>query len=122
MTKKKFEQVVEAAIEELPEEFRRRLENIAVIVEEEPDPEVLDDLEIPEDEELFGLFEGANVFETPGDFSGGVAPELPRRVLIYRGPLLRCCNSVKELKQEIRDTLVHEIGHYFGLEDDEMPY
>lgn len=122
MNRKRFEAVVEAAIEELPEDFRRRLENIAVIVEEEPDPEVLAELEVPEDEDLFGLFEGPNVFERNADFSAGGVPDLPARVLIYRGPLLRACSSRAELQREIRDTLVHEIGHYFGLEDEEMPY
>lgn len=122
MNRKRFEAVVEAAIEELPEDFRRRLENIAVIVEDEPDPEVLAELEVPEDEDLFGLFEGPNVFERSGDISAGGIPDLPARVLIYRGPLLRACSSRAELQREIRDTLVHEIGHYFGLEDEEMPY
>ena len=122
MNKKQFEAVVLEAIEELPEEFRARLENIAVIVEEEPADDVLDELEIPDDEELFGLFEGEPLTERSADFSAGDLPHEPARVSIYRGPLLRACESRAELKEEIRDTLVHEIGHYFGLSDEEMPY
>jgi predicted Zn-dependent protease with MMP-like domain len=115
-----FEELVRRALEELPHEFAERLENIAVVVEEEPDP---DDLRAtgldPEsdNDELFGLYQGVPLIERGTSYS-----ELPDHIVIYRGPILRACESRREVVHEVRSTVVHELGHYFGLDDDEMPY
>jgi len=122
VNQKKFERIVEQAIADLPEEFRARLENVAVLIEEEPGEELLKDLGMDEDEELFGLFDGEPLTERSGDVSMGGVASGPARVYIFRGPLLRSFTDEPELRDEIRDTLVHEIGHFFGLDDDEMPY
>ena len=112
-----FERLVEEALDGLPEHFAELLENVAVVVEEEPDPEVLRDLGMEPDEELLGLYLGVPITARDSRYQ-----ELPDRVAIYRGPVLRCCGSRREVVREVRDTVVHELGHYFGLEDEEMPY
>jgi predicted Zn-dependent protease with MMP-like domain len=109
-----FESLVEQALEGLPEEFAQLLDNVVVMVEEEPDPE---DLEEP-GEELFGLYQGTNLLERDTFYTGA----LPDRILIYRGPILRHCATRREVIREVRDTVVHELGHYFGMEEDQMPY
>ena len=113
-----FEALVQRAMDGLPEQYARLLKNIAVLVEEEPPREVLDDLGIESEDDLLGLYSGAAVDEESFFSTGG---QLPNRIFIYRGPILRLCRTADEVVQEIRDTVVHEIGHHFGLDDDEMP-
>jgi predicted Zn-dependent protease with MMP-like domain len=113
-----FESLVEKALEELPEEFAELLDNVAVMVEEEPAPEDLEELEMEPGEELFGLYLGTNLLERDTFYSGA----LPDRILIYRGPILRHCATRREVIREVRDTVIHELGHYFGMEEDQMPY
>src|SRR4029077_1316060 len=113
-----FEARVEHALEGLPEEFAELLENVAVMVEEEPDPEDLEALGMEPDEELFGLYQGLPLDERPS-FSQAAMPD---RVFIYRGPILRCCDSRRQVIRELRHTVVPELGHPFGLDEEDMPY
>ena len=112
-----FETLVERAIDGLPEEFFALLDNVAVVVEDEPDPEDLHEMGFAPGEELLGLYRGIPLVERDSAYSA-----LPDQVSLYRGPLLRICRDRRELIREIRDTLVHELGHHFGLTDEEMPY
>jgi len=116
ISRHKFEQLVENALAELPKRFADLLHNIAVIVEEEPSAADLDLLEDPGGE-LLGIYRGTPLPER----SFGM-PLMPDQIAIFRGPILRICRSRHEAKQEIRDTVIHELGHYFGLDDDEMVY
>lgn len=113
-----FADVVRAALEALPEEFRHALENVAVVVEDEPSAADLESVDLdPEEDELFGLYHGTPLTERGHEHSG-----LPDRVVVYRGPLTRCFGDLAELKEEIRKTVIHELGHHMGLSDKEMPY
>jgi predicted Zn-dependent protease with MMP-like domain len=112
-----FEKLVGEALDGLPRDFAEALENVAVVVEEEPDPRVLAEMGMDPEEELLGLYLGVPITERDTQYQS-----LPDRVAIYRGPVLRCCRSRREVVREVRDTVVHELGHYFGLEDEEMPY
>jgi predicted Zn-dependent protease with MMP-like domain len=118
LTMAQFEKLVEEAIEELPEEFRRRLENVAITVEEEPTDEDYELTETPDDEELFGIYRGPMRTE----MSLGDLPGLPPEIVVFRGAILRNTKNNREAVREIKDTVVHELGHYFGLDDEEMPY
>jgi len=121
LSREEFEALVEEALEQLPEEFRAALDNVAVMVEEEPSDEDLEEVEIdpgdPDRDELFGLYQGVPLPERDSFYSA-----LPDRVLVFRGPILRCCSSRREAIREIRETVQHELGHYFGLDEDEMPF
>ena len=114
-----FERVVTEAMDDIPDELAGLIENLVVVVEDEPtDEELLDAGLDPETETLFGLYQGTALPERgPGSFGGG----LPDRIVIYRLPLLRECESRRELLREIRATVVHEIGHFFGLDEDQLP-
>jgi predicted Zn-dependent protease with MMP-like domain len=114
---RQFETYVEEALASVPEKFRRYLENVAVVVEEEPAEEDYDEMKIPDDEELFGIFRGTPYFER-----SQVVTDLPAQIAIFRGPILRSCETRGEAVREIRDTVVHELGHMLGLSDEEMPY
>ena len=114
-----FQALVQEALDTLPDEYAKLISNVAVVVEEEPSPELLADLEMEEDEDLLGLYQGLSIDKESFFQTGG---QLPAKISIYRGPILRVCRTRKEVVQEVRDTVVHEIGHHFGLDDDEMPY
>ena len=101
-----FRRLVEQALDELPDRFASLVENVAVVIEEEPS---LDDLDlVDEGHELLGVYR--------------VTPPLPNQIAIFRGPILRITNTPSETRAQIRDTVIHELGHYFGLNDDEMIY
>ena len=120
MSRAEFERVVESALDELPEVFAQRLENVAVVVEDEPDPDDLAEMGLDSEEdgdELFGLYSGVPLIDRGASYSG-----LPDRVLIYRNPILRACRSRREVVSEIKKTVIHEIGHHFGLDEHEMPF
>jgi predicted Zn-dependent protease with MMP-like domain len=109
-----FSQLLDQAIHELPEEFRQKLENVAIIVEDYPSEDLLERMEVPEDETLFGLYEGVPLTER-GHFE---APLHPDRILIFQGAIEDACDSPEEVKEELKITLVHEIAHFFGIDDD----
>jgi len=117
VTPQQFEACVEEALAQLPPAFGKYLENIVIVVEEEPLDEDYDETDTPDDSDLFGIFRGVPYFER-----GSAVSHLPAQIAIFRGPILRSCATRGEAVREIRDTVVHEIGHMLGLGDEEMPY
>jgi predicted Zn-dependent protease with MMP-like domain len=111
-----FEKLVEQAIDSLPPRFLRHMENVEVVVEDEPTDDELRSAGMEPGEELFGLYQG--VPQTKRDsWYGNV---LPDRIIIYQRPIQAGARDRREIRQEIRVTLMHEIGHYFGLGEDEI--
>ncbi len=104
MTREDFEELVSEALDRIPPELMRLLDNVAVFVEDEPDPS---------EPELLGLYEGTPLTER-GEWYAGA---LPDRITIYRGPALRMCSSREEVVKETEVTVVHEIAHHFGIDD-----
>ena len=117
ISESEFESCVEEAMASVPGPFRKYLENVVVVVEEEPSLEDYEESDTSDEDEMFGIFRGAPFFDR-----GSMVTSLPAQIAIFRGPILRLCESRGEAVREIRDTVVHEIGHMLGLEDDEMPY
>lgn len=114
-----FEDLVARALDSLPEDFAALLDNVVVMVEDEPSDDDLESVGIDpaSGDELFGLYQGISQAERDTFYSA-----LPDRVVVYRGPLVRACADRRELLREVRDTVIHELGHHFGLEEDDMPY
>ena len=100
-----FERLVVAGLDALPDEMVEALDNVIFVVEDRP-----------ESEDILGLYDGVALTDR-GDYGYG---ELPDRIVIYRQPLLEHCESVDELVEEIHVTLVHEIAHYFGIDDERL--
>lgn len=114
-----FDSLVEEALEQLPERFANLLENVVVVVEDEPGDDDLDLLDDDDpDDELLGIYRGIALTERSHD----MLPALPDQIAIFRGPILRVARNRRDAVREIRDTVIHELGHYFGLHDDEMVY
>jgi predicted Zn-dependent protease with MMP-like domain len=113
MNRTKFEKLVDQAIQELPPEFREKLENVVVIVEDCPSDEILERMEVPPGDTLFGLYEG-----TPLTDRGAQSPLYPDRIWIFQGPIEDECGTEDEIREEIKTTIVHEVAHFFGMDDD----
>jgi len=117
VNRREFQELVREALADLPDEFAAAMKNVAVIVEEEPTAEELESLGLdPEEDDLFGLYQGVPLPERGAD-----APVLPDRISIYRLPILWACETRAEAVAEVRTTVIHELGHYFGLAEDELP-
>ena len=114
-----FARLVQKAIADLPPPYAKLMETIAVVVEDEPPRAVLRELDLESEDDLLGLYQGQSLTEDSFFTVGGTQPA---RIVIYRGPILRQCESPEEVLQEVYDTVVHELGHHVGLDDDEMPY
>jgi predicted Zn-dependent protease with MMP-like domain len=117
---RRFEELVAEALDDLPSEWAERIDNVVVQVEDEPSREDLEMVGLdPDDPEsdLLGLYQGVPVGER-----GAEMFSLPDRIVVYRGPTLREARSRHEVVQVIRETVLHELGHHFGLEEDDLPF
>jgi len=114
-----FESLVEEALDKLPKRFADLLDNVVIVVEEEPTDDDLDAIDSDNpDEELLGIYRGIALTRRTHD----MLPALPDQIAIFRGPILRLARTRREAVQEIRDTVIHELGHYFGLHDEDMVF
>ena len=114
ISESEFERIVEEALNSLPKRFADLVENVAIVIEEEPSDEDREDL--GENEELLGIYRGV-----PLTGRSRYDPILPDEIALFRGPIARVARSREDAIAEVRDTVIHELGHYFGLEDDELP-
>ena len=116
MTRAAFERHVAEALASIPRQFRDAMQNIAIVVEDEPSRELLDEMEIEPPDTLFGLYQGTPLTERTSSYGN----TLPDRVLIFQGPHERETDDDDDLIVCIGETLIHEIGHYFGLSEEEI--
>jgi len=107
MTRETFEELVSRALDRIPPELTRVMDNVAVFVEDEPPAD---------DPDLLGLYEGTPLTDR-GEWYAGV---LPDRISIYMGPTLRTCETTDEVVHEVAVTVIHEIAHHFGIDDDRL--
>jgi predicted Zn-dependent protease with MMP-like domain len=116
LSRAEFERLVVQAVESLPPKFLRRLENVDVVVEDEPTEEDLELAGIEPGGTLLGLYHGVPQSQR-GPWYGNL---LPDRIVIYRRPIEAVARDRREIRKEIRITIMHEIGHYFGLAEDDL--
>ena len=109
MSPEEFEDAVSAALDSVPPALMAMLDNVAFFVEDEPPPD--------EPADLLGIYEGVPLTER--DFGWG-SGALPDRITLFQGPLSRMCADREELEDEITITVVHEIAHHFGIDDDRL--
>jgi predicted Zn-dependent protease with MMP-like domain len=116
LSRTRFESLVEEALRGIPTELRGALDNIEIAVEDWPTQEQLDSVDLGPDDTLFGLYLG-----TPLPERSPLAPyALPDVISIFQGPLQDACETEDEIREEIRRTVVHEIAHYFGFDEDRL--
>ena len=111
-----FDRIVMRAIRRIPEEVRDHLDNIMISVQKRPSPELLDEMGIPADETLLGVFQGTPLAER----SVTAPPLFPDTIFLFQEPLLEVSASIEELEEEIEITVVHELAHFLGLSEEEL--
>jgi predicted Zn-dependent protease with MMP-like domain len=116
LTLEQFGVLVEEALESLPEEFSRRMENVVVEVEPRPSRELLDQMKLPRGEMLLGYYDGVPLTEK----SVSDPYEFPERILLFKDNIESFCRTRKEVVEQVRKTLLHEIGHHFGMDEDDL--
>ena len=116
MDRKAFEELVAEALASIPRRFRKAMQNIAIVVEDEPAPELLAEMDVEPPDTLLGLYQGTPLTERTSAY-GNV---LPDRILIFQGPHERAAEDEDDLVVAIGETLIHEVGHYFGLSEEEI--
>jgi predicted Zn-dependent protease with MMP-like domain len=116
MNRVAFERLVTEAIALIPKRFRRQIKNLALVVEEEPSPALLEEMEIEPPDSLYGLYQGTPLTERRWDYGN----TLPDRITLYQKPIEEDCEDEDEIRAVIGETLIHEVGHYFGLSEEEI--
>lgn len=117
VTDEAFEAMVSDAIDSIPERFIDELDNVMFLVEDEPsDEQVADDIADGGTGDMLGLYSGVNLYDRADYYSG----DLPDSITVFKGPHERMCADEVELAEEVRRTVVHEVGHYFGMDEDQV--
>jgi predicted Zn-dependent protease with MMP-like domain len=116
MQRDAFERLVAEAIRLIPSRFRREMENLALVVEDAPDSRLLDEMGIEPPDTLYGLYQGIPLTER--QWADG--NRLPDRITIYQRPIEEDAEDEEDARDMIAETLIHEVGHYFGLSEDEI--
>jgi predicted Zn-dependent protease with MMP-like domain len=116
MTREQFRRLVTEAITLIPRRFRREMKNLALVVEDEPDADLLEEMEIEPPDSLYGLYQGTPLTERTWDHGNS----LPDRITLYQRPIEEDCEDEDEVRAVIGETLIHEVGHYFGLSEEEI--
>ena len=116
MTRDRFTRLVEEALRDIPHQFREAMKNVAVVVEDAPSPELLEDMEMEPDDALFGLYQGVPLTERDSRYGN----TLPDRISIYQRPIEEACEDDEDIRQCVAETVIHEFGHYFGLSEEEI--
>jgi predicted Zn-dependent protease with MMP-like domain len=116
MTRDAFERLVADAVRLIPARFRREMHNLAVVVEDEPAPRLLRDMGIEPPDSLYGLYQGTPLPER--QWADG--NRLPDQITIYQRPIEQDAEDDEDARDMIAETLIHEVGHYFGLSEEEI--
>ncbi|MDE2906308.1 MAG: metallopeptidase family protein [Acidobacteriota bacterium] len=116
MTDERFEELVAEAFELIPQQFREAMRNVALVIEDEPSPELLAELGMAPPETLYGLYQGISLVER----EWGQLAELPDQVIIFRDPILEDAEDEDDVVRAVGETVIHEFGHHFGLSEEEI--
>ncbi len=118
MSREEFEKIVEEAFELLPQKFKSAIENVGILVEDYPDDELTRKVGLSSRRHLLGLYQGVPLQKRGSWY--GMSPTLPDKISLYQKNIEQSCRSDQEIKEKIAEVLVHEIGHYFGMTEEEI--
>jgi predicted Zn-dependent protease with MMP-like domain len=116
LSQNEFDRAVRRAIKRIPREIRDQLENVVITVRKRPSKDMLDELGVTADEAPLGLYQGASLMER----SVFAPPLYPDTIFIFQEPLEQMCGTIEELEEEIEITVVHEIAHFLGIDDERL--
>jgi len=112
MTQEKFEEIVKDGIKAIPEKFLEKLDNVDIVIEDEPTPYQLSKLRARKSSIIFGLYEGV-----PQTKRGPYGQVLPDKITIFKKPIERMARTEEEIKEMVKNTVWHEIAHHFGMDE-----
>ncbi len=116
MERDKFKRAVERILNDLPARFKDKLDNVLIEVRDRPTREEMRSLELRGGTILLGLYQGVPLTERGHDFGG----TMPDRITIFQKPIEAHCRTDEDVEHELRTTLIHELGHYFGMSDEDL--
>jgi len=116
LTRREFEEIVVSALKRLPNFFRRKMKNVDVVVEDRASRELLSEMGLRSPFELLGLYQGVPL-DRRGFYYGNV---LPDKITLFQIPIESMCQTKEELEEKVREVVIHEVGHYFGLDDKKL--
>jgi predicted Zn-dependent protease with MMP-like domain len=113
LTRNEFEEVVVSALRRIPKSLKKKMENIDVVVEDRASQELLSEMGLQSPFELLGLYQGVPI-DRRGFYYGNV---LPDKITLFQIPIESICKTREEIEKKVREVVIHEVGHYFGLDD-----
>jgi predicted Zn-dependent protease with MMP-like domain len=116
LTQKEFEEAVVAALKRLPKFIKEKMENVDVVVEPRASQEVLNEMGLRSPSELLGLYQGVP-YDRRGFYYGNV---LPDKITLFQIPIESICQTKGDVNEKVREVIIHEVGHYFGLDDEKL--
>ena len=116
MNRREFERLVAEAVTLIPKRFRREMQNLALVVEDQPSADLLAEMAIDPPDSLYGLYQGTPLPERSWAYGNA----LPDRITIFQRPIEEDCDDEDEMRAMIGETLIHEVGHYFGMSEEEI--
>jgi predicted Zn-dependent protease with MMP-like domain len=116
LTREEFEQLVVSALEGLPKSLEARMENIDVVIEDQATRSLLSEMGLRFPSELLGLYQGIPI-NRRGFYYGNV---LPDKITLFQLPIQSICKTKEEIEEKVREVVIHEVGHYFGLDEERL--
>jgi predicted Zn-dependent protease with MMP-like domain len=116
LTRREFEELVVLALKRLPKFFKKKMKNVDVVVEDRASRELLSEVGLRSPSELLGLYQGVPL-DRRGFYYGNV---LPDKITLFQIPIEMICKTKKEVEEKVREVVIHEVGHYFGLDDERL--
>jgi predicted Zn-dependent protease with MMP-like domain len=118
MTRERFETIADEEFADLPEPFRQRMENVRIVIEDVDSPAQRREAGLGRSSMLLGLYEGVPLPRRGVDY--GVVPVMPDTITLFQKNIESIARSESEVRRQIRETLIHEIAHYFGMDEDDI--
>ena len=116
LTRKEFEEIVVSSLKRLPKFFREKMKNVDVVIENQASKDLLSDMGIRSPFELLGLYQGIPL-DRRGFYYGNV---LPDKITLFQTPIESMCRTKEEVEEKVKEVVIHEVGHYFGLDEERL--
>ena len=116
LTRREFEELVVLALKRLPKFFKKKMKNVGVVVEDRASQDLVSEMGLRSSSELLGLYQGVPV-DQRGFYYGNV---LPDKITLFQLPIESICKTKEEIKEKVKEVVMHEVGHYFGLDDERL--
>ncbi|OGP75570.1 MAG: hypothetical protein A2V86_07755 [Deltaproteobacteria bacterium RBG_16_49_23] len=116
LTRKEFEAIAISALEGLPQSLKNRMENVDVVIEDRASPDLLSEMDLRSPSDLLGLYQGVPI-DRRGFYYGNV---LPDKITLFQLPIESICHTKEEIGEKVREVVIHEVGHYFGLDEEKL--